>query len=196
MPLREGFGIRLGAYLIDAIIMMVVVMGLVMMIFTGTFAVGFGGGGAATTTVDPGTVQLAGIIGSLLALGYASLEIFLARSVGKMALGLIIRSENAAPAPVGQLATRYVVKYSGSILGLLMFITGVEILGMLGNIASLVIVIGCFFVLGQKRQAFHDMIAKTAVYKLNPAVQQGFQPVMPSQGGYVPPSTGQQPPAV
>ncbi len=186
MPVREGFGIRLGAYLIDVLVMMVVVMGLVMLILTGSFSVGIGGGGGGTVTVDPGKVQLAGIIGSLLGLGYASLEIFLGRSVGKMALGLIIRGENGTPAPVNQLVMRYLVKYSPSILSLLMYITGVGIIGHLSTAASLVILVGCFMVLGQKRQAIHDMVAKTAVFKVNPAIQQGFQPIMPGQQ-YPPP---------
>ncbi|MDQ1265881.1 MAG: hypothetical protein QG635_1033, partial [Bacteroidota bacterium] len=35
---------------------------------------------------------------------------------------------------------------------------------MTEGIVSLIMIIGCFFVLSEKRQAFHDMIAKTAVY--------------------------------
>ena len=34
-----------------------------------------------------------------------------------------------------------------------------------GQVWGLVIFIGCFFVLGAKRQAIHDLIAKTAVFK-------------------------------
>jgi hypothetical protein len=37
-------------------------------------------------------------------------------------------------------------------------------LATLGNLAGLIFFVGCFFTLGMKRQAFHDMIAKTAVY--------------------------------
>jgi hypothetical protein len=37
-------------------------------------------------------------------------------------------------------------------------------LATLGNLGGLVIFVGCFFVLGMKRQAFHDMIMGTAVY--------------------------------
>jgi len=37
-------------------------------------------------------------------------------------------------------------------------------LGNLGSLAWLNILVGCFFTLGMKRQAFHDMIAHTAVY--------------------------------
>jgi hypothetical protein len=60
------------------------------------------------------------------------------------------------------------------------------IFGWLSLGAGLVIFIGCFLTLGQARQALHDMLAHTAVYKVAPPA--GF-PVSP-----MPPTTSVPPP--
>ena len=52
---------------------------------------------------------------------------------------------------------------AGGILLLLGFL-GIAFLSTVGGLLSLVIFIGCFFVLGSQKQAIHDMISKTAVF--------------------------------
>jgi uncharacterized RDD family membrane protein YckC len=51
------------------------------------------------------------------------------------------------------------------VLAILALFSGIHVLATLGSLAGLIIFVGCFFTLGVKKQAFHDMIAKTAVYK-------------------------------
>ena len=60
---------------------------------------------------------------------------------------------------------RYALKNCNFILSFLAGVTGVHLLRTIGVLGAIGILIGCFFVLGSAKQAFHDMIAKTAVYK-------------------------------
>jgi uncharacterized RDD family membrane protein YckC len=182
---RKGFGIRLGAYLID-IVIVIVVMGIIGVIVGAGFAVrmgGMGGGAEGLTPEQLHAIMLAGIIGNLLALAYYSTDIFMAGTPGKKLLKLTIMSETGAPAPPAQLAMRFAIKYSSTIIGFLAAIPGLGFLSIIGGLAGLAVFIGCFMTLGVKRQALHDMIAKTAVFGPGvPGMVPGFQPVMPGQG--------------
>ena len=60
---------------------------------------------------------------------------------------------------------RWAIKYSGTVLGLLGAIPGLHLLGLLAPAAGLIVFIGCFLVLGDKRQALHDMGAASAVFR-------------------------------
>ena len=76
-----------------------------------------------------------------------------------------IKAADGSDAGAGTLLTRAAIKYSHSLLSLLGLLTGIAILSKLGSLAGLVVFVGCFVVLGANRQALHDMLAKTAVYK-------------------------------
>jgi uncharacterized RDD family membrane protein YckC len=101
-----------------------------------------------------------------------------------MLLGLKIASETGSPATQNQLVMRWALKNSGSLIGLLAIIIGAVvpflgmIIGWIGALANLAIFVGCFLTLGAQRQALHDILAHTAVFKLVPTA--GF-PVMPTQ---------------
>jgi uncharacterized RDD family membrane protein YckC len=153
---RVGFGLRFGAMLIDVVIVIVLmsVFGLGGVATTGISAMGGGG---------PGYMTL--LIVALIPLLYSSLEIFKAASPGKMILKLVISNEDGTAAPMDVLAKRWATKYSGSLLNLLAALTTVTLLQTLGSIAGLVIFIGCFLVLAEAKQAIHDKVARTAVYK-------------------------------
>jgi uncharacterized RDD family membrane protein YckC len=160
---RQGFGIRLGAALIDLVIL-IVLGGIIGVIFGTGFSVRFGsGGGEVVDAATLSKIRTAGIIGSLMQIAYSLTEIFMAGSPGKQILGLRIKSETGADAPVPQLVTRWAVRYSPLLLGFLGNFIG--IFGLLSGIVALVIFIGCFLTLGQNRQALHDMVAKTAVFR-------------------------------
>ena len=183
---RKGFGIRLGAFLIDLVIL-IVIQAILSIILIGSLSVNFGvgtPGGAAPGTLseaDLGKIRTFAIVSGLIQLAYWSLEIFRGQSVGKMALGMKIGNEmGTVPADTGTLAVRYALKNVSGIIGLIASVTGVTVLSWVGGLAGLAIFIGCFFTLGQKRQALHDMIAKTAVYGPAKVPVQGFQPVMTS----------------
>jgi hypothetical protein len=75
-----------------------------------------------------------------------------------------VGNQDGTKASVGQLLERYALKNCNFLLSLLAAFTGVHVLKTIGTLGGLAIFIGCFFVLSSGRQAFHDMIAKTAVY--------------------------------
>ena len=174
MEKRVGFGPRLAASLIDLLI--VGVVGLVAgAAIGGMLGRGIGGvlGGAADDGAAAGAAvgAVAGaVLGAMAAFGgfvflYSLIEAFTGASPGKMALGLKVGFEDGRRAPVAIYARRWAVKYSGTLLGLLGAVPGFHVVGFLAPFAGLIVFIGCFLVLGDKRQALHDVAAKTAVFR-------------------------------
>jgi len=181
MEQRIGFGMRLGALLLD-----IVLCGIIAFVAGGTIG---GWLGAVTGAAAVGSASLAGgsaaenaqaaaafggILGAiagfalafaLICVVYFLLEGFTGYTLGKLILGIRIANDDGTAAGVGKLLTRYLVKNSNSVLVLLALFTGIYALRTLGSLAGLIIFVGCFFTLGVKKQAFHDMIARTAVYK-------------------------------
>jgi len=164
---RQGFGIRLGAFLID--IVAPIILRLIISVISGHgFSVSYGYRSAA------GSVGYS-LVMSLVVLGYWSTEIFKAASPGKMLLGLSIGSETGSAATQNQLVMRWAFKNAFSLIGLVGTIIGAVIpifgliIGIISLSAALAIFVGCFLTLGAQRQALHDMLAHTAVYQLAPA---------------------------
>ncbi|MDT8413614.1 MAG: RDD family protein [Vicingaceae bacterium] len=172
---RVGFGPRLGAYLIDMVfngIVGSIIGGALGATLTGIFF----GSQAATGTAEGDAMvggigaMLGGMIGTIAGIYLMSLILFIMEGItgqtpGKMLLKLKNKNEDGAAAGASALWTRALLKYIGAIMALLAGVTGVAIIGTIGSLAGFIIFIGCFFVLGQKRQAIHDLIAKTAVFK-------------------------------
>jgi uncharacterized RDD family membrane protein YckC len=157
MNKRVGFGPRLGAVLIDCVA--IAILGT---LFGGILGSAFGLGAGAVTgaaTDERGAAAAAAAVGF-----FGLIEAFTGASPGKMVLKLKIGYEDGRNAPVATYVTRWAVKYSGSILTALGLITGISFLGTLGTLAGLVVFVGCFLVLADKKQALHDMAAKTAVF--------------------------------
>jgi uncharacterized RDD family membrane protein YckC len=171
---RVGFVPRLQAALIDFVA--VLVLGFV---FGGVLGsvLGIGAGAlAGAATGEAGAAAAAGAIGGLLgglagvyivAVLYGLIEAFTGASPGKMVLKLKIGYEDGRPAPISVYATRWAVKNIGALLSALGLITGMSFLGTLGSLGGFVIFVGCFMVLGEKKQAIHDLAAKTAVFKVS-----------------------------
>ncbi len=174
MDKRVEFVPRLMAALVDGVVILIAggVAG-------GTLGAMLGiGAGAATGIATQGegamapaaaaAVGFAGgmMIGfALVAVLYSLIEAFTGASPGKMIMKLKIGTEDGRTAPLSTYLTRWAVKYSSQILGALAIITGISVLSQIGSLAGLVIFVGCFLVLGAKRQAIHDMVARTAVFK-------------------------------
>ena len=72
-------------------------------------------------------------------------------------MGLQVAREDGSAGDTKLYFLRWALKNSGSILQF--FLPG------LSTLVSLVFFFGCFAALGEKKQALHDIIAKTAVYK-------------------------------
>ena len=166
MEKRVGFGPRLRAVIIDAVIVLILSF-----ILGGALGALFGGIGAAATQ-GPAGGMIGGIIGAMLgmtlvALLYFLMEGFLGWTLGKRILGLQIGTEDGKKAPTSTLLKRWAIKNSSFLLSVIGYITGISIFyTALSLIAALVIFIGCFFVLGEAKQALHDKLAKTAVFRI------------------------------
>jgi uncharacterized RDD family membrane protein YckC len=168
---RVGFGSRLGAYVID----LVVIWGLAAVTsraLSGLFphAVEMT---LASRPVPPGSPAAGpmmemfvrwAIAGTVVTTAYFLLEGLLGRALGKLILGLRIAGDNARRAPVTRLLARGVVKTAGAWVKLLALSTGVTALSRGGDVVGLIILGGCLLALWPRRQALHDLIARTAVF--------------------------------
>lgn len=111
---RAGFWIRVAAALIDAVFMAIPIV----VIYLG-IAYAMGGFEDEVPPEKEARIErIAETVVALLALAYTSLEIWKAATPGKMLLKLQIRSPDATPAPLGNLASRWATKQSPQIIGL------------------------------------------------------------------------------
>jgi len=172
MDKRVGFGPRLGAALLD-----VVLITIVSLLFGGTLGALLGLGAGALAGVGNASSDGAAAAGAAIgAVGgmmigiyvfgflYSLIEAFTGASPGKMVLKLKIGFEDGRSAPVSTYVARWAVKYAGTLIGLVALMPGLHLLSTVASLASFVIFIGCFLVLGDKHQALHDLAAKTAVF--------------------------------
>jgi uncharacterized RDD family membrane protein YckC len=172
MDKRVGFGPRLAAALIDLLIVGVVgfVAGAAIGgILGGWIGDALGGPEGAGSSSGAVGAALGAVVGSMAAFGgfvflYSLIEAFAGASPGKMLLGLKVGTAAGQRGSTALYARRWAVKYSGTWLGLLGAIPGLQVLGLLAPAAGLAIFVGCFLVLGDKRQALHDLGAATAVF--------------------------------
>jgi uncharacterized RDD family membrane protein YckC len=181
MAERIGFGRRLGAEIIDAILILIggAILGAVL---GGVLGSTLGAGMGATSSEPEGAAiggALGGLFGALagMFLGILLMAIIVAvwegltgAALGKRALGIKIKSDDGSPAPVPQLLARSLVKHNGQVLGLVSIATGVEAIDTAGDVGNSIMAIGCLLVIGSKKQAFHDMFAGTAVFPKDKAV--------------------------
>jgi uncharacterized RDD family membrane protein YckC len=175
MENRIGFGRRLAAFFIDCVLVTGISMllgptiGGVLGAAAGGVAAGLGPGDmSATQGVAMGGV-VGAVLGMVLALfvvgtAYFLIEGFTGWTFGKLILGIQVANADGTAAALPTLLKRYALKNVNFLLGFIAAVTGMTVLRTLGNLFGFAIFIGCFFVLGAAHQAFHDMLAKTAVY--------------------------------
>lgn len=178
MEQRIGFGPRLGALLIDCILLAVLVA-LLGGFIGAMFGAAAGGAGAAMSTGASdaqSAAAMGGMIGALagmviaaavLGLAYFLIEGFTGYTLGKLLLGMRIANADGTRAPVSKLLLRWAVKNNNFILNIVAVATGVHLFRTLGSLGGLVFFIGCFLALGASKQALHDRICDTAVWPKN-----------------------------
>lgn len=173
METRVGFGPRLAATLIDLLI--VGVVGLVTGAALGGMLGGWigvaldGGGGADSSSGSLGAA-LGAVLGAMAFFGgfaffYSLIEGLTGASPGKRLLGLKVGTAGGRRGSTALYVRRWAVKYSGTWLGLLGAVPGLHAFGLVAPAAGLAVFLGCFLVLGDKRQALHDIGAGTAVFR-------------------------------
>lgn len=162
---RIGFGPRLGATLLDILFTILLCTPILV----------FGAGAGLATSLGLSSMMdgeqtealallgvSAGMIGSILICGllstvYTLVEAFTGASPGKRVMGMQIAKADGTAGDTSLYLLRWALKNSGSILN--------YILPIIASLVSTVFFFGCFAALGEKRQALHDIIAKSAVYK-------------------------------
>jgi len=174
MEKRIGFGRRLGAFLLDVVI--IYVLSLIIGVLGGAAIFSsLIGMGAASGETEAGAAAgiMGGALGGILAAAAAAagiafivflVEGFTGYTPGKFILGIRVANADGSKAGIGSLLTRFVIKNIQTVMLILAGITGIAFLGTLGGILGLIVFIGFFFILGEQKQGFHDKIAKTAVY--------------------------------
>jgi hypothetical protein len=175
MEKRVGFGLRLAAAFIDLVIVGVVgfVAGAAVGGMLGGGIGGVLGGPAGGDEAAAGAAlgaAIGAVLGAIAAFGgfvflYSLIEALTGASPGKMILALSVGTADGRRGSTSLFVKRWAIKYSGTLLGLLGAIPGLHMLGLIAPVAGLAIFIGCFLVLGDKRQALHDVGATTAVFR-------------------------------
>ncbi len=165
IQLRSGFFIRLIAYLIDSIFQLSI---LFLIVYSFGILEEFPGDFNAIIldqSLLEGLITKVSPYMFVIWFIYYSSEIIFAASPGKMIFNLQIANHDRTKASFNTLSIRFFSKHLNQIISLISFVTAIQVLETVASIIGTIILIGCFFVLTVKKQSFHDMIAKTAVYK-------------------------------
>ena len=172
---RVGFGTRLGASVIDQIFIVIlsVVLGSTIGAMFGSITDSVINGNETKSDVIPvGLIAgvLVGLLGILLAFPFFSvffslMEASTGRTPAKLVFGLVVANENGTKGNIKTLGLRALVKATPNILFVLSSLLKISVLQSIGLSVSSLLFIGCFFVLDAKRQSFHDLIGKTAVFR-------------------------------
>ncbi len=179
---RMSFGTRFGAWIVD--IILIIILALTLGGAIGTMF-GLQISNAISKEMTPEAAELAkvgtsamGIIAGMMtafvglvvglptfSIIFFLLEAFTGRTPGKFMFGLVVANENGTKGNINTLGLRALVKALPYIFTLVGIYTKIGTLETIGSSISFLIFIGCFFVLDPKKQAFHDLIAKTAVFR-------------------------------
>jgi uncharacterized RDD family membrane protein YckC len=161
---RIGFGKRLLAFIIDFLIVSIIFS--IILIATDQIEDII----SASKNILSNTDEYVKAIESILPLFYVfsfvyySLEGFIGATVGKLLLGIRVANDDRTHASLSKLLSRFAFKNIGTLFSLLALITTLNIFESIGSYLGLIILIGCFWVLAAKKLAFHDFLAKTAVF--------------------------------
>lgn len=176
MKKRIGFTPRLGAFIIDSFII-TLVASLLMSVFMETTFNAFLQGRFTETLLNSESLSTGAAreaYSEMLRISlfiahfstlYMIIEAFLGATPGKMILGLKIGTQDGKAGDMWVYFPRFLYKNCSVLIDLAGRITGISLLGTLGGFAGMVIFFGCFYALGEKKQALHDILAKTAVYR-------------------------------
>ena len=96
---------------------------------------------------------------------YNLIEGFFGASPGKMIMGLQVANADGSKGDINLYMKRWFIKNANSVLVIINLLVANAVLENIASIIGLVIFFGCFAALSDKKQALHDTIANTAVYK-------------------------------
>ncbi len=194
MDKRVGVRLRGRALLVDAVAIFLLWFGLSSLIQG--VAMGYGGGWSlASGKRYVGLWFFLLLTPPLIVLMYAACDVFFAATPGKALLKLRIASETGRRAGRGQLLARFAVKYAPLIvvaawigyfsvhvvisngLGLNAVASATPFVMIFAGFLTLVVGIGGLMAFQAPRQALHDRLARTAVYRKADVTSSSFEPV-------------------
>ena len=158
---REGFFIRAGACLIDFVICAIPAT---ILLFVAAAAIG---------------PWFAGVLANLIFLGYFSMEIFKGATLGKTILKLQITNEDGTPATRETLIKRFAIKNASFLFYFLAALTTLKFINYFGSFAGIAFCISALLTFRPQRQALHDTLTNTAVFKTQAAAT--ATPAIPAQ---------------
>lgn len=166
---RVGFGRRLGAYLIDY--MIITLLFTITLFASGQMSLLMDSSMLLRQSFDTSMIEelMETImpISILINVLYFSSEIFFGVSLGKLMLGLRIGDADRYPAPITKLLTRYILKNISSVFGLIGLIFTFSFFDYFADMFQFIIYFGFFLTLAARKQGIHDMLSATAVYYTN-----------------------------
>lgn len=176
-----SFTARCGAFLLDVFLISVLTVGTIWICGLAAATDGgvFAAGLSHVLGARPEHSLVFGVLGSLIgtlaglllgwtlyciyALAFILVETLTSMTPAKYLLGLRVRRRDGTPASRAQLLLRGVLQDGGSILWLLSF-TGFPFVALMWPWMFITLV-GCFLCLTPRRQALHDRLSGTAVFK-------------------------------
>lgn len=179
--LRVGFGSRVGATIIDGLILICACLALTIVLIVadvhwslyseeemqGLVAM------YAMFQIDADTTNavlrwmgLYAIVSIPAQFAYGLFEILRGQSPAKRILGIVIAHKDGGRGNTKLWFTRWCVKNISAILGVIALLPALSWITFLGSLLGLIIFFGFFATLGSGRMALHDYIAGTAVYRV------------------------------
>ncbi len=107
------------------------------------------------------------VIPSIITFLYFLSEGFVGVSLGKYILGLVIAKSSGEKATPNELWVRYIVKNSSGVLNILWVLTGLSFIYTINSVWGIVLFLGFFLILSRNRQNIQDIVAKTALFKVD-----------------------------
>jgi len=148
---QKGFLPRLIAALIDGILVFFLVS-IVSLVFGAQWLTG------------TGLNYIGGLIISIAVLAYSYLDVLWAQTPGKKVLDLKIMSKDGSEASEAILQKRWLVKYSGNLVGLVAALTTLGFLDLVSMLLGIAISLGCFLIFTAEKLTLHDILSETSVF--------------------------------
>ncbi len=173
---RATFGPRLKAYIIDSIFVAIIAVFVMMVFMPSTFEkysngeylnILFNSDGNSISSMKQESFEALMLVYAFfpgISLLYMLIEAYYGASPGKRIQKLQIGNQDGTVSSRETYLTRCLVKNSPALLSLSAMITRWDILLSLGSYCGIIIIFGCFMVLGEKRQSIHDLMVQTAVF--------------------------------
>ena len=166
---RIGFGLRIGAFILDCIFISIIISICAVVIH------GYGNISNVHTNFMTGmttfydredeTLVNFTLIASICILIYSMLEAITGASIGKRIVGIKIMRQDVSDATVKNYLARWSIKNSNIMLSIIGVLTGHWLFPILSFCLGLFLMLSFIFTLGGDKQALHDIFTKTAVYK-------------------------------